>query len=80
MSQTVAFVLPLPVALALVFVVLVLLALSAVALSLRTPVPLRLPAGDEGPGVRSEEEAAFRLGHLHIDGLAEGSPSQRRVR
>jgi len=84
MSQTVAFVLPLPVALALVFLLLVLMALSAVALSLRRPAPLRMPGADErggdGAAGRAEEAADFRLGHLHIDGLAELSAPQRRVR
>lgn len=82
MSQTVAVVLPLPVALALVFVLLVLLALSAVALSLRKPVPIRLPAPDWAlpESAASEDGAAFRLGHLHIDGLAELAGPQRRLR
>ena len=82
MSQTVAFVLPLPVALALVVVLLVLLVLSAVALSLRKPAPVRLPAGQNGEdgAAASEGGEAFRLGHLHIDGLAELSGPQRRVR
>ena len=84
MSQTVAVVLPLPVALALVFVLLVLMALSAVALSLRRPVPVRLPSGEEQQrpmeAAGNGGDGAFRLGHLHIDGLAEPPPSQRRVR
>ena len=79
MSQTVAFVLPLPVALALVCVLVVLLALSVVALSLRKPALVRLPADRQDPGARSEDGEGFRLGHLHIDSLAELSAPQRRV-
>lgn len=73
MSQTVAFVLPLPVALALAALLLLLLVLSVVALSLRKPVPVRIPA-------RDEEDAAFRLGRLHIDGIAELSAPRRGLR
>lgn len=71
MSQTVAFVLPLPVALALVVLLLVLVALSALALSLRKPVLVRLPCAAD------IDAAAFRLGRLQIDGIAELSSPQR---
>lgn len=74
MSQTVAFVLPLPVALALGALLLLLLVLGVVALSLRKPVPVRIPTGSD------ENDASFRLGHLHIDGIAELSAPQRGLR
>ncbi len=81
MSQTIALVLPLPVALALVLALIVLVALSAVALSFRKPTPVRLPLEQcDGAGGRLEEGAAFRLGHLHIDGLGELSGPQRILR
>lgn len=82
MSQTVAVVLPLPVALALLVLLVVLLVLSAVALSLRKPVQVRFPASDErrGDGGRPDEGVGFRLGQLHIDGLAELSSPPRHVR
>jgi hypothetical protein len=79
MSQTVVFVLPLPVLLALALVLLVVLVLSALALSLRKPVQVRRPATAPTADPDAIGSAGFRLGCLHLDGIAD-QPSPRRAR